>query len=133
MKPWKQAGVILLVIGLAVGAPVVAAFAQNSQDTNAPGMRPSDDSWTGATKPGWTPTGPQAGALATGKITELDLANGTMTLDNGEQFTLSQSLEYTSLPMIGQAVEVTFSEQNGQTVVHEIDPDDTGRSHSSGS
>ena len=76
---------------------------------------------------------PQAGSLVTGKITELDLANGTMTLDNWQRFTLRPSLEYTSLPMLGQAVEVTFAEQNGQKVVRQIDPDDTGNSHQSGS
>jgi hypothetical protein len=39
------------------------------------------------------------------------------------------SLEYATLPAIGQAVEVTFAEQNGQKVVRWIDLDDTADSH----
>ncbi len=155
MTGMKQVVVIMLAVGLMLGGWAVMALAQS-----APAPRyPADDSWTGATKPGsmsnyqggeytsyppdpnysnaaksshWMHMGSQADHTVTGKITELDLAKGTMTLDSGEQFTLSQDFEYTSLPMLGQAVEVTFVEQNGQKVVHQIDPDDTGRSsHSS--
>lgn len=119
---------VLLAAGLLVVGVQGVALAQTSPGPTTPAMRPSDDNQTGAMKPGWTPTGPQAGALVTGKITALDLANGTLTLDSGEQYTLPPNFEYTSLPMVGQAVAVTFTEQDGQKVVHQIDQDDTGRS-----
>lgn len=105
MHPMKQVGVIVLAVGLIVGGVAALALAENAQGTGA-----------------------QASLLVTGKITELDFAKGTLTLDNGEQFTLPENLEYTSLPMLGQAVEVTFTEHNGQKVVRQIDPDDTGNS-----
>ena len=105
MHPVKQVGVIVLVVGLLVGGVAAMVFAQSAQSTGA-----------------------QVSLLVTGKITELDFAKGTMTLDDGEQFTLPQNLEYTSLPMLGQSVEVTFADQNGQKVVQQIDPNDTGRS-----
>ena len=125
----KQAVLIVLAVGLLVGGVQGVAFAQGYQGTGAPmAHNPSDDSQTGAMKPGWTPTGGQAGGLVNGTITELDFAKGTMTLDNGEQFTLAEHFEYTSLPMLGQAVAVTFAEQNGQKVVQQIDPNDTGKS-----
>jgi hypothetical protein len=63
----------------------------------------------------------QSEALATGRITELDLANGTVTLDTGMQFTLSPSLQYTSFPAIGEDVQVTYSEQGGHSVARIID------------
>jgi hypothetical protein len=102
----KQLGVMVLAVVLMMGGTVAVAGAQSAQDTGA-----------------------QASRLVTGKITELDFAQGTLTLDNGEQFTLPENLEYTSLPMLGQAVEVTFDEQNGQKVVQQIDPNDTGKSN----
>ena len=63
----------------------------------------------------------QAEMLATGRITSVDVARGTLSLDTGMQFTLAPSLEYTSFPMLGQEVEVTYSEQGGQKVARIID------------
>jgi hypothetical protein len=65
--------------------------------------------------------------LASGRITEIDLANGTVTLDNGLHFTLSPALQYTSFPALGQDVQVTYSEQNGQNVARIIE---VGGTHS---
>lgn len=59
--------------------------------------------------------------LATGKITEIDLAKGTVTLDTGTEFTLAPSLQYTSFPALGQEVQVTYSEEGGQKVARIID------------
>lgn len=59
--------------------------------------------------------------LATGRITEIDLARGTVTLDTGTEFTLSPSLQYTSFPALGQEVQVTFSEEGGQKIARIID------------
>jgi len=55
---------------------------------------------------------PESGAhqkevLEAGRITEIDLATGTVTLDTGTQFTLAPSLQYTSCPALGQEVTVT--------------------------
>jgi hypothetical protein len=59
--------------------------------------------------------------LETGRITEIDLANGTVTLDTGTRFTLAPSLQYTSFPALGQEVQVTYSEESGQKVARIID------------
>jgi hypothetical protein len=59
--------------------------------------------------------------LATGRITEVDLSKGTVTLDTGDQFTLSPALQYTSFPAVGEEVQVTYSEQGGQKVARIID------------
>ncbi len=63
----------------------------------------------------------QTEVLTTGKITEIDLSNGTLTLDTGMQFTLSPALQYTSFPVLGEDVQVTYSEQGGQKVARIID------------
>jgi hypothetical protein len=56
-----------------------------------------------------------------GTITAVDLANGTLTLDTGEQFKLAPSVEYTSAPALGQAVQVMYDEQGGQQVAHSVE------------
>ncbi len=147
----KQAFLIVLAIGLLVGGAQAVALAQMSGAHS-----PSDDSWTGATRQGSAVNSYQGGGYAgyppepdytkaatsngwmhmgestvLGKIAQLDFENGTMTLNDGEHFTLPKDLEYTSLPTLGEAVEVTFSEQNGQKVVRWIDPDDSVRSNHS--
>jgi len=66
----------------------------------------------------------------TGKITELDLAGGTVTLDNGTQFTLATSFQFTSFPAVGQDVEVLYDEQGGKQVARSIDQ--SGRGGNSG-
>jgi hypothetical protein len=67
--------------------------------------------------------------LTTGKITEIDLANGTLTLDTGMQFTLSPALQYTSFPALGEDAQVTYSERGGQKVARIIE---VGGTHSQG-
>jgi Protein of unknown function (DUF1344) len=81
-------------------------------------------------QPGWVHTGAQIELTVTGKIAAVDFAHQTLTLTDGESFTLPANLEYATLPAIGQQVEVTFAEQNGQRVVRWIDLDDTADSHS---
>ncbi len=61
----------------------------------------------------------------TGKIASLDLSQGTLTLDNGMQFTLPQNFEYTSFPAVGQDVAVTYDMQGGHNVLHIIDVGDS--------
>ncbi len=63
----------------------------------------------------------QSEVLATGRIMEIDLSKGTITLDSGMEFTLSPALQYTSAPAMGQDVEVTYSEQGGQNVARIIE------------
>jgi len=57
----------------------------------------------------------------TGKIAEIDLAGGTVTLDNGMEVTLAPSLQFTSFPAVGQDVEVLYDEQGGKQVARSID------------
>ena len=56
-----------------------------------------------------------------GRITAIDLARGTMTLDDGTQYTLPPLFQFTSAPALGQEVQVTYEEQNGQRVAHSVD------------
>ncbi len=70
----------------------------------------------------------QTEVLATGRITEIDLAKGTMTLDTGMQFILSRALQYTSAPTLGEEVQVTYSKDGGQNVARIIEVGST-RSH----
>jgi hypothetical protein len=63
----------------------------------------------------------QAELSTMGRITAVDLANGTLTLDTGEHFKLAPNFEFTSAPALGQDVQVTYDEQGGQKVVHNID------------
>lgn len=72
--------------------------------------------------------GSQSQISVMGKIVELDLSQGTVTLDNGEQFTLAPSFQYTSFPAIGQQVEVTYQEEGGKRVAHSIEVNSTGDS-----
>lgn len=86
------------------------------------------------TTPSTTGNMPESGyhqkeMLATGRITEIDLGKGTVTLDTGTEFALSPSLQYTSFPALGQEVQVTYSEEGGQKVARIID---VGGTHSQG-
>lgn len=100
----KFTGATLLAV-LLLTAP---ALAQMTTPPNTPGNMPEN---------GYH----QKEMLATGRITEIDLANGTVTLDTGTQFTLAPSLQYTSFPALGQEVQVTYSEESGQKVARIID------------
>lgn len=108
----KFTGATLLAV-LLLTAP---AFAQMTDSPNTPGNMPESGSH-------------QKEMLSTGRITEIDLAKGTVTLDTGTEFTLSPSLQYTSFPALGQEVQVTYSEEGGQKVARIID---VGGTHSQG-
>jgi len=99
-----------LTMVAAVAALMLAtpAFAQN-QPSEPGTMQMSDDGIH------------QTERLTSGKITEVDLGRGTLTLDTGMQFTIAPNFEFTSAPAVGQDVEVTYDEQNGQKVAHSID------------
>jgi len=56
-----------------------------------------------------------------GKIASIDFSQGTLTLDNGMQFTLPQSFQFTSSPQVGQDVQVTYDQQGGLDVIRVID------------
>ena len=99
--------IVLVVALLLAGTP---AFARMSEQVADPGTINMPESGVQQTE-----------VTVTGKITELDLAGGTVTLDNGAQFTLAPSLQFTSAPAIGQDVEVMYDEQGGQRVVRSID------------
>jgi hypothetical protein len=104
-KNMKTSRMVVVVAVLLAGTP---AFAQMTAEPVQPGNMPDG---------GYH----QTGMTAMGKITELDLAAGTVTLDNGTQFTLAPSLQFTSAPALGQDVEVQYDEQGGQRVARSID------------
>jgi hypothetical protein len=97
--------IVVVVALLLAGSP---AFAQVAAEPAQPGHMPEG---------GYH----QTEMTVMGKIAELDLAAGTMTLDNGTQFTLAPSLQFTSFPAVGQDVEVGYDEQGGQRVARYID------------
>jgi len=79
-----------------------------------------------------TPSMSQSELTVGGKITGIDLSQGTLTLDNGMQFTLPPSFQFTSFPEVGQDVQVTYGhQQDGRDVVQIIDVGDTN-SHDTG-
>jgi hypothetical protein len=101
----KTSRMVVVVAVLLVGTP---AFAQMAAQPTQPGNMPEG---------GYH----QTEMSVKGKITELDLSAGTVTLDNGTQFTLAPSLQFTSFPALGQDVEVQYDEQGGQRVARSID------------
>jgi hypothetical protein len=101
----KTSRMVVVVAVLLVGTP---AFAQMAAQPTQPGNMPEG---------GYH----QTDMSVTGKITELDLSAGTVTLDNGAQFTLAPSLQFTSFPALGQDVEVLYDEQGGKRVARSID------------
>jgi hypothetical protein len=72
----------------------------------------------------------QEAVTVVGKIKEIDLANRMLTLDDGTQFALPESLEYTSFPRTGDQVGVTYGEQGAQKTVRWIDVEVGGNSNS---
>lgn len=112
----KKSAAVAAVAVLLVAAPV---FAQTTSQSSEPGTIPMTES-------GYHQTQMTAG----GRITDIDLSNGTVTLDNGLQFTLAPSLQYTSFPALGQEVQVTYAEEGGQKVARIID---LGGAHGQGS
>ena len=103
----KTLGLVAVCAVLLAGIP---AFAQVATPPVAPGSIPMPET-------GYH----QSQAMLTGTIVEVDLANGTLTLDNGRHFTLAPSLQWTSFPALGQEVQVLYDEQGGQSVVRAID------------
>ena len=97
---------MMIFMGLLLAA--TPAFAQTADSAGQPGTMPEN---------GYHQT-----ELSTmGKITAVDLANGSLTLDTGMEFRLAPAFEFTSAPALGQDVQVTYDEQGGQKVAHIID------------
>ena len=80
-------------IATAMGVLLIAAsaFAQTASQPSEPGTITMGE--TGHS---------QNQKLSEGKITTIDLADGTVTLDNGMQFTLAPSLQFTSSPRLAK-------------------------------
>lgn len=102
MKTSRMAVMVALLLA------ATSAFAQTAAQPSQPGNMPEG---------GYR----QTEMSVTGKITELDLSAGTVTLDNGTEFTLAPSLQFTSFPAVGQDVELLYEERGGQRVARSID------------
>jgi len=102
MKTSRMAVMVALLLA------ATSAFAQTATQPTQPGNMPEG---------GYR----QTEMSVTGKITELDLSAGTVTLDNGTEFTLAPSLQFTSFPAVGQDVELLYEERGGQRVARSID------------
>jgi hypothetical protein len=76
------------------------------------------------------PVGHNKAQVASGTVRQLDLRpGGSIMLDDGTTLTLppdSRQLEWTSLPGVGQQVQVTYDEENGQQVVRSIEREGAG-------
>jgi hypothetical protein len=115
MKKLIWATVVAFVV---IAAP---AFAQSGAWTGPPTEQPGP--------PKMSQAGQQTQMSATGKISEIDLAQGTLTLDDGTQFTLPPNFQYTSFPAVGQEVEVIYDDQGGQKVARSLDQGFQGKSN----
>jgi hypothetical protein len=102
MKKFSMLALAALVL---MAAP---AYAQMADQPTQPGNMPENGAH-------------QTEMSVVGKIATVDLSQGTLTLDNGTQFTLPQSFEFTSFPEVGQDVAVTYDVQNGKNVLRIID------------
>jgi len=60
-------------------------------------------------------------AEASGAITTVDPAAGTVTLDSGQTFALAASVDAASL-QVGQQVKITYDEADGKMTATEIAP-----------
>lgn len=110
----KKLAVVTMVASLMAAT---SAYAQMTSPSPEPGTVTKSDS------------GFQQTRMATvGKITAIDLAEGTLTLDDGTQFTLPPSFQFTSFPALGEQVEVVYEEQGGQKVARSIDAGWAGQS-----
>jgi hypothetical protein len=67
-----------------------------------------------------------------GRITAIDLASGTLTLDTGYQFKLASNFEFTSSPALGQDVQEMYDEQGGQKIAHDIEIGGTNSHNNAG-
>jgi SH3 domain-containing YSC84-like protein 1 len=65
-----------------------------------------------------------------GKIATVDLSQGLLTLENGTLLTLPASFQYTSIPAVGDQVEVTYAREGENKMVREIDKLPAGDRHS---
>jgi hypothetical protein len=101
MKYW---GIAILAVVTLVAAPVAYAQMMEHPQASASG----------------TETQHEFGALM-GKIVSVDIENGTLTLDTGEQLTLTPNFEYTSFPAVGQDVNVDYVVQDGKKMLRSID------------
>jgi hypothetical protein len=103
----KTSRMVVVVALLLAGTP---AFAQMAAQPAEPGTINMSESGYRQTE-----------MTVKGTITEIDLAAGTLTIDNGTQLTLAPSLQFTSAPALGQEVEVQYEERGGQRVARSID------------
>ena len=56
-----------------------------------------------------------------GEVKTIDLSDHTLTLQDGTQLKLPTTFEYTSLPVTGEHVQVTYDDEGGQKVVSQIE------------
>ena len=110
----KKFALVALAAVVLMAAP---AYAQMADQPGQPGNMPENGFH-------------QNEMTVVGKIATIDLSEGTLTLDNGMQFTLPQSFQFTSSPQVGQDVQVTYDQQGGHDVIRVIDVGGTN-SHSS--
>ena len=112
---------VTLVVLTAVVLFAPAAYAQMLEQTSQPGSEQLSTDGSG-----------QSMVAVEGKIKVVDLSQGTLTLEDGTQFTLPPSFQYTSFPAIGDQVQVRYAREGDQKVIRAIDITTGGDSDTGG-
>jgi hypothetical protein len=112
---------VTLVVLTAAVLFAPAAYAQMMEQTSQPGSEQMSTDGSG-----------QSMVAVEGKIKVVDLSRGTLTLEDGTQFTLPPSFQYTSFPAIGEQVQVTYAREGEQKVIRAIDITTGGDSDTGG-
>jgi hypothetical protein len=103
---------------LALAAGFLLVTSASAQMSEQPGIEATSNDGSG-----------QSMVTVVGKISTVDLSQGTLTLEDGTQLTLPPSFEYTSFPAIGDQVEVTYAREGENRVVREVDIVSGGDTH----
>ena len=103
----KQSGAVALMAVLTAATP---AFTQTTDQS----VQPSDTSFRSEARENMD------SVSIRGTIAELDVANGTMTLQDGTRLVLPPLFQFTSFPAVGQEVDVDFVKDGDKMGVHSI-------------
>jgi hypothetical protein len=108
-----RTSILVILSGALLLAPVAAAQMADMPDQSGPegfSTQGTDESLT----------------TIVGKIATVDLSRGIVTLNDGTELTIPPSLQPTSLPAVGEEVEVTFTEHGTTKMIRSIDLDTGG-------
>lgn len=103
---------LLILTGVLLLAPVAAAQMADLPNQSGPDRV--------------NPQGDERLTTVVGTIATVDLARGIVTLNDETELTLPPSFQPTSLPAVGEEVEVTFAEHGTTKLIRAIELDTGG-------